>query len=225
METSARKLRTHFMRPLLLLILCITPAYSQLFSFGLKGGVPLTDFVNAASGDNAAGFIDFATHTNRYIIGATGELHLPLHLSIEADVLFRHVNYQETAQAGNVLTTGSTSSNDWEFPVLGKFRFGPKLIHPFVDAGIAFDTLQGLSQTVTSTVNSITSTSSSSPTQVLHNTVHGYVFGGGLDIKFLLIHIQPEIRYTRWGSEHFFDLSGLLHSSENQGEFLLGINF
>ena len=85
------------------------------------------------------------------------------------------------------------------------------------------------SQTVTNTLiagsNSTTTTSSGSPSQLKNSTTHGYVFGGGIDIKFLVIHIQPEIRYTRWGAEHFFDPSGLLHSSENQGEFLLGITF
>lgn len=230
METSGRKLRTHFMRPLLLLLLGAIPAFSQLVSFGVKGGVPLTDFVDAASGTNAAGFIDFATHTNRYIIGATGELHLPFGLSVEVDVLYRHLNYQETSQAVDVLTSSSTTGNTWEFPILGKYRFlRTKLMRPYVDAGVSFDTLQGLSQTVTNTLfagsNSTTTTSSGSPSQLQNSTTRGYVFGGGIDIKFLVIHIQPEIRYTRWGAEHFFDPSGLLHSSENQGEFLVGITF
>ena len=214
------------MRLLFLLLLGAAPAFSQLVSFGVKAGVPLTDFIDAASGSNPSGFVDFATHTNRYIIGATGELHLPFRLSLEVDVLYRHFNYQESSVLSGITTAGSTTGNAWEFPILAKYRFGPKLIHPFVDAGIAFDTLQGLTQTVSSTVDSITGSSSSgSPTQLLHSTVHGYVVGGGLDIKFLLIHIQPEIRYTRWGAEHFFDPSGLLHSSENQGEFLLGVTF
>jgi opacity protein-like surface antigen len=215
------------MRPLFLLLLAATPAFSQLVSFGLKGGVPLTDFVDAASGTNAAGFIDFATHTNRYIIGPTGELHLPFGLSVEVDILYRHFNYQETAQTAGAPSSSSTAGNAWEFPILGKYRFlRTKLIRPYVDAGVAFDTLQGVSQAVTSVVNGITSSSSTgSPSQLQNSTTRGYVFGGGLDIKFLLIHIQPEIRYTRWGAEHFFDPSGLLHSSENQGEFLLGITF
>jgi opacity protein-like surface antigen len=230
METSGRKLRTHFMRPLLLLLLAATPAFSQLVSFGVKGGVPLTDFVNAAAGTNAAGFIDFATHTNRYIIGATGELHLPFGLSIEVDVLYRHFNYQESSQAVDLVSTSSTTGNAWEFPLLGKYRFlRTKLMRPYVDAGIAFDTLSGLSQTVQNTLiagsNSTTTTSTGPPSQLQNSTTRGYVFGGGIDIKFLVIHIQPEIRYTRWGAEHFFDVSGLLHSSENQGEFLLGITF
>ena len=215
------------MRPLLVLLLVAAPAFSQLVSFGVKGGVPLTDFVNAASGTNAAGFIDFATHTNRYIIGATGELHLPLHLSVEVDVLFRHFNYDET-QGGSTVSTSNTRGNAWEFPLLGKYRFGPKLVHPFVDAGVVFDSLQGLSQTVKSAITSgtaLVTNSSGTPSQLVHSTVRGYVFGAGIDIKFLVIHIQPEIRYTRWGAEHFFDPSGLLHSNQNQGEFLLGIEF
>jgi opacity protein-like surface antigen len=217
------------MRPLLLLLLGATPGFSQLFSYGVKGGVPLTDFVNAASGANPSGFIDFATHTNRYIIGATGELHLPFGLSVEADVLYRHINYQESAMGADTLTSSRTTGNAWEFPILGKFRFlKTKLVRPYVDAGVAFDTLQGLSQTVSNTLfssNTTTTTSTGTPSQLRNSTTRGYVFGGGLDIKFLLVHIQPEIRYTRWGAEHFFDPSGLLHSNENQGEFLLGVTF
>ena len=215
------------MRPLLVLLLGATPAFSQLVSFGVKGGVPLTDFVDAASGTNAAGFIDFATHTNRYIIGATGELHLPFGLSVEVDVLYRHLNYQEASQAVDVLTNSSTTGNAWEFPILGKYRFGAKALHPFVDAGVAWDTLQGLTQDVKTTVLSLTGSTpaQSSPSPVQNSTTRGYVFGGGLDFKFLIVHIQPEIRFTRWGAQHFFDPSGLLHSNLNQGEFLLGITF
>ena len=229
METSMLTLRTHFMRPLLLLLLAAAPASSQLFSFGLKGGVPLTDFVNAASGDTPSGFLYFATHTDRYIVGPTAELRLPFGLGIEVDVLYRHFNYQETMQGVDVLTSSSTTGNAWEFPLLGKYRFlRTKVVRPYIDAGVAFDTLQGLTQTVKNTLasgNTSTTSSTGSPSQLLNNTTRGYVFGGGLDFKFLILHIQPEIRYTRWGAEHFFDPSGLLHSNENQGEFLLGVTF
>lgn len=218
------------MRPVLLMLLCATPACCQLFSYGVKGGVPLTDFVNAASGTNPAGFVDFATHTNRYIIGATGELHLPFGFSVEADVLYRHVNYQESQMGVDTFTSSSTTGNAWEFPILGKYRLlkRPKFVRPYVDAGVAFDTLQGLSQTIHNTLfssNTTTTTSSGTPSQLENSTTRGFVFGGGLDFKFLVVHIQPEIRYTRWGAHHFLDPSGLLHSNENQGEFLLGVTF
>ena len=96
-----------------------------------------------------------------------------------------------------------------------------------MDAGVAWDTLQGLKQDVTATVAGITGSgsSTSSPSQLQHTTARGFVIGGGLDIKVLVIHIQPEIRYTRWGARHFFDPTGLLSSNQNQGEFLLGIEF
>jgi opacity protein-like surface antigen len=228
METSGRKLRTHSMRPLLLLVLGATSAFSQPFSFGVKGGVPLTDFIDAATSTNQTnGIFGFATHTNRYIVGATGELRLPFGLGVEVDALYRHLDYQSSLQTSTTTTSSSTTANAFEFPVLVKYRFGPKVIHPFVDGGVAWDTLQGLTQDIKNTLFGATGTSSSSssPSQLANNTTRGYVVGGGLDFKFLIIHIQPEVRYTRWGAKHFFDPSGLLNSNQNQAEFLLGVTF
>ena len=229
METSGRKLRTHSMRPLLLLVLGATSAFSQPFSFGVKGGVPLTDFIDAATSTNQTnGIFGFATHTNRYIVGATGELRLPFGLGVEVDALYRHLDYQSSLQTSTTTTSSSTTANAFEFPVLVKYRFGPKVIHPFVDGGVAWDTLQGLTQAVRTTVLNVTgssSSSTSSPSQLQNTTTRGYVLGGGLDIKFLVIHIQPEVRYTRWGAKHFFDASGWLNSNQNQAEFLVGITF
>jgi hypothetical protein len=231
METSGSTLRTQTMRPLLLLLLGAVSAFSQPFSAGVKLGVPLTDFVSVAGGATPSGFLDYATHTNRYIVGLTGELHLPFRFSVELDVLFRHVNYQSSSQLVGVTTTdtsAATTGNAWEFPLLAKYRFGTKVVHPYVDGGVAWDTLQGLTQAVRTTVLNVTgssSSSTSSPSQLQNTTTRGYVLGGGLDIKFLVIHIQPEVRYTRWGAKHFFDASGWLNSNQNQAEFLLGITF
>ena len=216
------------MRILLLLLIGAVPVLSQPFSFGLKAGVPLTDFIDAAeSNQQVNGFLGYTTHTNRYILGAGAEVRLPFHLGIEFDALYRHYDFQSTQELVGSSIVTTTKSNAFEFPLLGKFRFGTKILHPFVDAGVAWDTLQGLKQDVTATVANVTgsTSSTSSPSQLSHNTTRGFVMGGGLDIKFLLIHIQPEIRYTRWGAEHFLDPSGLLHSNQNEGEFLLGIEF
>ena len=49
--------------------------------------------------------------------------------------------------------------------------------------------------------------------------------GAGLSVKVLVIHVSPEIRFTRWGAQHFIDPNGMLHSNANQGEFLVGITF
>ena len=231
METSGRNPRRQTMKTLFLLFLGAGAAFCQPFSFGVRGGVPLTDFIDAAKSTNANGFLNYATHTNRYIIGVTGELRLPFGLGIELDALYRHLNYQSSQQLVGVTTTttiANTTSNAFEFPLLAKYRFGPKILKPFVDAGVAWDTLQGLKQDVKTTILNVTGSSTSSsttPSQLQHKTTRGYVAGFGVDIKLLLIHIQPEIRYTRWGAQHFLDPNALLHSNQNLGEFLLGIEF
>ena len=219
------------MKPLLLLLLGAGTAFCQPVSFGVKLGVPLTDFVNAVKTSNSAGsFLSYATHTNRYIFGVGGEIKLPLHLGIELNALYRHVNYSSTQQISGITTTivnANTSAHDFEFPLLLKFRFGGKLVKPYIAGGVAWDTLAGLKQDVRTSILNVTggtSTSTSTPSQLQHKTSRGYVAGAGLDIKILLIHIKPEVRFTRWGAEHFFDAS-LLHTNQNQGEFILGIQF
>ena len=122
---------------------------------------------------------------------------------------------------GTATTSVATTASAWEFPLLLKYRFPSKIVRPFVDAGVAWDTLHGLKQNVLSG-NPLTY----NPASELHNTTtRGFVTGVGLDIKILLLHLQPEVRYTRWNAKHFFDTNGLLNTNQNQAEFLLGITF
>ncbi|HUI56412.1 MAG TPA: outer membrane beta-barrel protein [Bryobacteraceae bacterium] len=211
------------MRLSLLLLLGAASAIAQPFQFGVKAGTPLTDFLNTAE----SGHVNYFSDTNRYIVGLTAELHLPFGLGIEVDGLYRHLNYQSTSTGVDAFSSASTTANAWEFPILGKYRFRMPVVHPFIDAGVAFDSLQGVNQAITSTVVPLVPSHSttSNPVELHHKTTHGYVVGGGVDIHLLVIHIMPEIRYTRWNAEHFFDPNGLLHSNVNQGEFLLGITF
>jgi len=211
------------MRAYFLFLLGALPALGQPFSIGAKVGVPLTDLESVASSTN----ISYSTTTNRYIIGVTGELRLPLGLAVEADALYRHLNYGSiTAAVGGITASASTTGNAWEFPIVAKYRFPTRIVRPYVEAGVAWDTLQGLTQTVKTTVAGVTnSTSTSNPSELRHNTTQGFVMGAGVDIHALVIHIQPELRYTRWGSQHFLDPLGLLQSDQNQAEFLVGITF
>jgi opacity protein-like surface antigen len=216
------------MRLLFPFLLSAAAAFSQPFSFGLRGGVPMTEFLDATKSQN----FSFTTSTNLYIVGPTAELRLPFGLGVEVDALYRHFSYNGsggTLGIGGIttaLTSTNTSGSAWEFPLLLKYRFPMKIVRPYVDGGVAWDTLSGLTQAVTSTVAGITSKSStSSPAELSNNTSRGFVMGVGLDIKALVIHVSPEIRYTRWGAQHFVDPNGLLHSNLNQAEFLVGITF
>ena len=206
------------MRPLFLLLLGAVSAWAQLFSYGVRAGMPLNNFLDAAKSQQFA----FNSTTNRYIVGPTAELHLPFGLGVEVDVLYRRFNYNGSGTLAGVVTSNSATGNAWEFPLLAKYRFPTKMVHPYVDAGVAWDTLSGLKQAITR--NSIT-TSTSSPAELNTTATRGFVMGAGLSVKVLVIHVSPEIRFTRWGAQHFIDANGLLHSNVNQGEFLVGITF
>jgi opacity protein-like surface antigen len=188
------------------------------FSFGVRAGVPLTEFLDAAQSQQFA----FNSTTNRYILGPTAELHLPFGLGVEFDILYRRFDYKGNGTLAGVVTSSSASGNAWEFPLLAKYRIPMKIVHPYVDAGVAWDTLSGLTQAITR--NSITTTTST-PAELNTTATRGFVMGAGLSVKVLVIHLSPEIRFTRWGAQHFIDPNGLLHSNVNQGEFLLGITF
>ncbi len=187
--------------------------------------MPMTDFLNAARTQNFSA----STTTNRYIVGATAELRLPFGLGVEMDVLYRHFRYSSSGGIGGItsnFTTRDTTAGAWEFPLLAKYRFPGKIVRPFVDAGVAWDKLSGLTQTVKSVAANVTnSTSTSAPFELSKDVTRGFVMGGGLDLKVLVIHISPEVRFTRWGAKHFIDPNGLLNSKQNQAEFLVGITF
>jgi opacity protein-like surface antigen len=213
------------MRSLLLLLFSAAALSAQPIGFGIKGGLPMNDFLDAASNQN----FRFDTTTNRYIIGATVELRLPFGLGIELDALYRHFGYSSFGQIPGTIITASTqtSSGAWEFPLVGKYKFkGVPLLRPYVEAGVSWDKLTGLTQTVSQTVGSVLqTTSNSNPAELHKDFTTGFVIGAGVDIKALVIHVTPEIRYTRWGAKHFIDTTGLLNSNQNQGEFLVGITF
>jgi opacity protein-like surface antigen len=184
------------------------------FSFGVRLGVPITDAFNTVESSNYA----FNATTDRYVVGPTAELHLPFGFGLEVDALYRHMSYTGSGLVGSIAGS-SVNSGDWEFPLLVKYRFPMKIVRPYVDAGVAWDKLSGLTQSVKDSI------ANQSPTVVNQNTTAGFVLGGGIDVHIIKVHLMPELRYTRWGSAQFSDPSGLLHSAQNQGEFLVGITF
>ncbi len=208
------------MKSVLLLFLGAVSAFPQSVGFGLKGGVPFTDFTDAVS----RGTFNYSSNTQRYIVGPTLELRLPFGLSIEADALYRRFSYNALIGGTAGTTSIATTGNAWEFPLLAKYRFKAPIARPFIAGGIAWDTLSGLNQDVRNAVAS-TGVISRSPTELNKTTTTGFVMGVGLDIKAIFIHISPEIRYTRWGAKHFLDPNGGINSNQNQAEFLVGLTF
>jgi len=204
------------MRPALLLLLGSIPVFAQPFSAGIKAGIPLTDFLNAAGN----GTFDYSAPNQRYIVGGVAELRLPLGLGVEFDALYRKLGFTGSGTLAGSPTTISASGNNWEFPLLLKYRFHFPVVRPYLDAGVAWDTIAGLKETIVSVA-----LPPSSPSALQRNTTMGFVVGGGVDIHAIFLHISPEIRFTRWNSTQIGDTLGLLHSNLNQGEFLVGFTF
>jgi len=184
-----------------LLLLCASGfAVAQPIGAGIKVGLPLTDFINTVNGQTTS-------TTNRYIVGPMVELRLPAGFGIEFNALYRHFDVTSAATSLAQAATGSASA--WEFPLVAKYKFHSHIIRPYVEAGVAWNH-----------VGKITTNVVLEPKA----TVTGVVLGGGLDIHAIVIHISPELRYTRWTSQNF-NVSGVLHSNQDQAEFLVGITF
>ncbi len=211
------------MKKIVLAFLLAAPGAFPQFSLGVKAGVPLTDFFNTVSSPR----LGFNSDTKRYIIGPMVQLNLPAGFAVEFDALYRRFNYESNVSLADVFTNARTTGNAWEFPLLFKYRFPMVLARPFLGAGVAWDTVNGVKQAVTTTLaaTGITSTRSTGPTELRNDTTTGFVIGAGVDVHAVFMHISPEIRYTRWGSRHFESVNGGLLSNRNQAEFLVGFRF
>jgi hypothetical protein len=189
------------MKLVFLLLISFVPAYSQLFSVGVKAGVPLTD----AFHDISAPAGTTSNFKDNYIIGPTAEIHLLFHLSVEADALYRRNGFGVDGFFGSI-PTGIFSVNDWQVPILGKYQLpGVPMVHPFVDAGPVYRHV---------------STSNSYPPANANSA--GFAIGGGINLRVLILRISPEIRYTHWGQTAFNPFPA---GSNNQADFLVGFTF
>jgi len=104
-------------------------------------------------------------------------------------------------------------------------KLGP--LQPYVEGGVAFRALQGVSQT--SRVNCDICTGparlTSNPLELSHSLTKGIAAGAGLEFRHLLVGVFGEIRYTRWTADAFSAPNGGLNSTRNQADLLVGVTF
>jgi hypothetical protein len=218
------------MKRALVLLLPTLPLCCQTFSYGVKGGLPLTEALSL--GDNP-GSVD----THRWTVGPTVELGLGANVSIGLDVLYR--SYSFSYQPPGAIGENSRSGH-WEVPLYLKRRFGKRTLKPFVEVGVAFDRAR--------TTGTSGCMGAVCPAFVVAGEGPfgssqwglGTLAGGGVEVKALRVGIEPEIRYTRWQSGAFSSgsassgspigggpvLPGAPPTGEpNQVEVLVGIRF
>ncbi len=186
------------MRPLLLALFLSLPACGEIFSYGLIVGTPLTDVTQTTTLDG----VDYLKNSTLFTIGPTFQVNLPAGFRVEIDALYRPVAYQIATS----LTSANVSASQWRFPVLLQHHLGKfKLVKPYAEAGLSFDTLSDLQHAAGT---------------IVKTNDAGLVLGFGADIKVPFLRISPEIRYTRQFNSEFEGISEL-----NQAEFLVGIRF
>src|SRR5258708_7553916 len=189
-----------------LFLLFIPAAFGQLFSVGVKVGAPVTDpFADVTfPSPNTGGTIRSFSDAKKFLPGPMVELHLPFGFSINADGLYRPLRLVQISALPNTTLTGKFSANysSWEVTPLLLYRFlHTPIVKPFAEAGPSFRIVE-------------------SP---LDNTLsdHGFTLGGGVDVKLFRFRIAPELRYTRWGSDHNVAPAFPLQSNQNQAECLV----
>jgi hypothetical protein len=203
---------TAYMRSLGVLA-CLTfapAAFGQhLFSFGVKGGFPLTDPLSEGTFTSSDETIQAFSSSKNYVVGPMIELNLPFGLAVEADALYRPLNVTTETTIAPSTTAARTSIdvNSMEFPILLKAHFlHTPIVKPYVEAGPIFRYVL-------------------SKVQYLSDT--GIAVGGGVDFKLPVIRIGPELRYSHWGADSASPLLNvsLPPSNKNQLEFLIGLTF
>ncbi len=195
-------------------------ARAQIFSFGVKAGVPLA---NAQREYPYSGQVD----TGRWTIGPTVEARLTPHLSLEVDALYRGFRSSSSGLLfgpTSVLFYYSNRSENkaWDFPLLVKYRFAAGRLRPFVDAGYSF-THQTTDYTSIVTCAATSQEclgqdyfhSTSLPSTATYSNVRrGPVAGAGLEFAWRKLKISPEVRYNR-----------LNNPNTNQASILVGFTF
>lgn len=198
------------MRTLTLFLALPLFASAQSLSIGFLGGAPFQDVVKSTA---TTGVTSVAKSTN-FTVGPSLQVSLPAGFRIEVDALFRPYSFDlgfplaiRPPQSLNV------KAQQWRFPLLAQYRIGKSRTQPFIEGGLSFDRLSGLTSAVKSTI-------SSGPGQLLHQTNASVVLGAGLDVKIPLLRFSGEVRFTRPTVSNFANISNL-----NQAEVLVGIHF
>jgi hypothetical protein len=197
------------------LVLSIRPARAQQFSLGILGGVSATSgfpnrtFASTAPELQGTVFTTSSSDAGDYLVGGMVEVRLPKHLSIEADGIYRPLNFRNfTSSVG----PGSAPSNTvltWEFPVLLKDRFLRIPVLPragaFAEVGPSFRLASNRNDTRPSNRGAT----------------------GGLGVETILgpLSVAPTLRYTRWGADPAASIPYVPRTTPNQVETLIGLRW
>jgi hypothetical protein len=202
----------------LVCLLAAGSASAQLIGGGIKFGAPLTDAKVAFNPSTA-----FESDAS-YVVGPQFELRLPAGFAIEFNALYTNLKLQPTSLASTALGLNAFDADSWEFPLLGKKKFGSGALRPFIGLGASFRRLTNVKNIGSFIVGG--DPASTNPDDYEGRNSTGFVIGAGLEIRALFIRLSPEIRFTRWGTKSLGEgVRNVFRLNENQGQVLIGISF
>ena len=114
------------------------------------------------------------------LLGPALEAPLPKNIFLEVDAVHHsiEVSWRSVLQNGDVFGSFSGAEGlTWEFPVLGKYKFGTRRVKPFVEAGPSFRL------------------------QTENSSLFGIATGAGLEVRWKSLKIAPALRFTHWGPQ------------------------
>src|SRR5919112_693006 len=119
-------------RLLSLSLLAVTAQCASIIGGGIKFGAPLTEAKVAFNPSNAV------KSDATYVLGPQFELRLPAGFAIEFDALYTNLKLKPVNVAATALGLNAFDADSWEFPLLGKKKFGKGALRPFVGVGASF---------------------------------------------------------------------------------------
>ncbi|HTA46017.1 MAG TPA: outer membrane beta-barrel protein [Bryobacteraceae bacterium] len=194
----------HFIFVSLFLLACT--AQAQIFSYGVKAGVPVTAAL-PGFGSSANPYLD----TGRWTIGPSVELHLFRGFFVEFDALFRGYTVVSefpalTPSNTDLLESARSSTKVWDFPLLLKYHLPGQGLRPFLDAGYQWSHQSTDAFTSTEALSASGCFASGATFCELGFSISGFKYGSnlrgpaagvGIEFKYRRFRIAPEVRYTR----------------------------
>jgi hypothetical protein len=212
------------------------PVWGQGIHFGLKLGVPLTQYFETGVSGSLHGTAEYSAATRRYTLGASGEWRMTHAFGFEADALYHRmgyvglVNYFDSANGNFSNSAIDVKGDSWDFPVMAKYRFG-RVVRPYVAGGGVLRYVGPVrgrgEQTIGSLVTRTGTTSpldTTEPSELRKRFYPGLTVAGGIEIGRARLRVLPEFRYTRW-TANISGPNGVLRFAPNQAEFIVGVLF
>ena len=212
----------------------LAPLWAADISFGIKVGVPFTQYFETGATGSLHGGANYSAATRRYTLGVSGDWAVKRHFAFEADVLFHRMGYVgivNTFDEGLFTKSAIDVKGDsWDFPLMMKYRFG-RVIRPYIAGGGVLryvGPVRGRGELtegdLVAGTSSATKLDTSQPSELRKRFYPGLTAGAGIEFHAGHVRVLPELRYTRWTS-NIAGPGGLLRFAPNQVEFLAGVLF